>query len=66
MVSNCLSALVEIVACEGGIVINKKIAHYLLNRSDSRNIVGVVLQLHQDIESICMFKLDTCKGRSVT
>ena len=34
VVSNCISALSEILAGEGGMVVNSKIAHYLLNRSD--------------------------------
>lgn len=34
VVSNCISALSEILASEGGMVVNAKIAHYLLNRSD--------------------------------
>ena len=33
VVSNCISALSEILASEGGMVVNSKIAHYLLNRS---------------------------------
>eukprot|EP00731_Ephydatia_muelleri_P023370 Em0015g953a len=32
VVSNCISALNEILASEGGMVMNAKIAHYLLNR----------------------------------
>lgn len=32
VVVNCLRALEEILACEGGVVINKPIAHHLLNR----------------------------------
>jgi len=32
VVSNCISALNEILAGEGGMVVNTKIAHYLLNR----------------------------------
>ena len=32
VVSNCISVLNEILANEGGIVLNSKIAHYLLNR----------------------------------
>ncbi len=35
VVSNCIAALSEILAREGGMVVNKKIAHYLLNRSYS-------------------------------
>lgn len=31
---NCLRALEEILHQEGGVVINKPIAHHLLNRSD--------------------------------
>lgn len=34
VVSNCISALVEILASEGGMVVTTKIAHYLLNRSE--------------------------------
>ena len=34
VVSNCISALSEILASEGGMVVNSKITHYLLNRSD--------------------------------
>lgn len=32
VVCNCLSALEEILANDGGIVISKKLAHYLINR----------------------------------
>ncbi len=32
VVSNCITALSEILANEGGMVINRKIVHYLLNR----------------------------------
>ena len=32
VVSNCISVLNEVLAKEGGIVLNAKIAHYLLNR----------------------------------
>ena len=32
VVSNCIAALSEILASEGGMVVNTKIAHYLLNR----------------------------------
>ena len=32
VVSNCISALSEILAPDGGLVISEKIAHYLLNR----------------------------------
>ena len=32
VVSNCISVLNEVLANEGGIVLNSKIAHYLLNR----------------------------------
>ena len=32
VVSNCISVLNEVLASEGGIVLNAKIAHYLLNR----------------------------------
>lgn len=32
VVVNCLRALEEILAHEGGVVINKPIAHHLLNR----------------------------------
>ncbi|XP_048354507.1 AP-4 complex subunit beta-1 isoform X2 [Sphaerodactylus townsendi] len=32
VVVNCLRSLEEILACEGGVVINKPIAHHLLNR----------------------------------
>ena len=32
VVSNCVSALNEILASEGGMVVNSKIAHYLYNR----------------------------------
>ena len=32
VVANCISALNEILASEGGMVVNTKIAHYLLNR----------------------------------
>ena len=32
VICNSLSALEEILASEGGMVITKKIAHYLLNR----------------------------------
>ena len=32
VICNCLSALEEILANEGGMVITKKIAHYLINR----------------------------------
>ena len=32
VVCNCIAALSEILANEGGMVVNKKIAHYLLNR----------------------------------
>ena len=32
VVTNCISALNEILASEGGMVVNTKIAHYLLNR----------------------------------
>jgi vesicle coat complex subunit len=35
VVSNCVSALSEVLASEGGMVVNSKIAHYLLNRSAS-------------------------------
>ena len=34
VVSNCISALSEILANEGGVVVSTKIAHYLLNRYD--------------------------------
>ena len=34
VVSNCISALSEILASEGGMVVNAKITHYLLSRSD--------------------------------
>ena len=33
VVSNCISALSEILSAEGGMVVNTKITHYLLNRS---------------------------------
>ena len=33
VVCNCLSTLNEILASEGGIVVNRNITHYLLNRS---------------------------------
>ena len=33
VVSNCISALSEILSSEGGMVVNTKITHYLLNRS---------------------------------
>lgn len=32
IVCNCLSALEEILANEGGIIITRKMAHYLINR----------------------------------
>ena len=32
VVSNCIYVLDEILAREGGIVLNSKIAHYLMNR----------------------------------
>ena len=32
VVTNCIAALSEILAGEGGMVVNTKIAHYLLNR----------------------------------
>ena len=32
VVCNCIAALSEMLANEGGMVINTKIAHYLLNR----------------------------------
>ena len=32
VVSNCISVLDEVLAKEGGIVLNSKIAHYLMNR----------------------------------
>ena len=32
VVSNCISVLDEVLAKEGGMVLNAKIAHYLLNR----------------------------------
>ena len=32
VVSNCISVLDEILAREGGIILNSKIAHYLMNR----------------------------------
>ena len=32
VVTNCIAALSEILANEGGMVVNTKIAHYLLNR----------------------------------
>ena len=32
VVSNCIAALTELLASEGGMVVNTKIAHYLLNR----------------------------------
>ena len=32
VVSNCISVLNEVLAKEGGMVLNAKIAHYLLNR----------------------------------
>ena len=38
VVSNCISALSEILASEGGVVVSTKIAHYLLNRSEIDNI----------------------------
>ena len=42
VVSNCISALAEILANDGGLVISEKIAHYLLNRLDSCIILCVV------------------------
>lgn len=32
VVCNCLSALEEILANEGGMVVTRKMAHYLINR----------------------------------
>ncbi len=32
VISNCVTALDEILANEGGMIITKKIAHYLINR----------------------------------
>ena len=32
VISNCISALEEILAEEGGMVVTKKITHYLINR----------------------------------
>lgn len=32
VISNCISALDEILANEGGMVVTKKIIHYLINR----------------------------------
>ena len=40
VVTNCIAALSEILAGEGGMVVNTKIAHYLLNRCRP----GVVLK----------------------
>lgn len=32
VISNCISALDEVLAGEGGMVVTKKITHYLINR----------------------------------
>ena len=44
MVANCIAALSEILASEGGMVINTKIAHYLLNRSVDSNMYNEHLE----------------------
>ncbi len=43
VVSNCIAALSEILASEGGMIVNKKMAHYLLNRSDCTHKYYVVM-----------------------
>lgn len=39
VVCNCLSALEEILAREGGIIVTKKIAHYLINRFNTNDVI---------------------------
>ena len=40
VVSNCISALTEILAADGGLIISEKIAHYLLSRSDTDHVIA--------------------------
>ena len=46
VVSNCISVLDEVLAKEGGIVLNSKIAHYLLNRSFTASKINVFMLNH--------------------
>ena len=46
VISNCVTALDEILACEGGMIITKKIAHYLINRYNKPVISVVLVELY--------------------
>jgi len=65
VVSNCISALSEILANEGGMVINRKIAHYLLNRWVVCGFAAVSLSHTCDVsvfvcDSVCLLCVCTC------
>ena len=49
VVCNCVSALDEILANEGGMVITKKIAHYLINKYAQIITYGGTAQINKSL-----------------